>query len=782
MQNKVFDNIPFRRRLILLIGVIVVFGLVSGLTFLHTMNSLSEMRQLEKDFDNCFNAIHEMDRHLQNLGLAYMDTTIDYVDILAGFQEITSAFREDINQLNQHPTLRDHDRVTESFSGILQKTRAFESKVTEMVNRHLEVEPVSEFNTLHHEYLDPINQNRIFIRDLIYDISFRKQRTYSANLLLLMFLNVIIITLIILINMINSSRNAARLTAFTRELGKGRRPGKLQFSGGSEFHEIAGNLNDFLDRQEEKIHYLKTIGETDTLPFEPEEGDVIGNEIKIMTGRLQKVQAEERARHAEDKKRNWTSEGIAQFAEILRSEREDVRELSFLVIQKLVTYLGIEMGTIFLTSDKEGNGRRLETIAAYAYDRRKYVDRSFAFGEGLPGTCALEKQKIYIDDIPEDYSEVISGVGQTKPRYVLVVPMMIEEEIFGILELASFRKLEEHELNFVDQLAESIASTLLSVKTNERTASLLHQSREQAEKLMQQEDEMKKNLEALQHAQEESLKKESEISGILNAMNESSLVAEFNLNGRFTHVNEKFLELLESPAEMILGKHHHEFIVTDKYSDEYKEFWNQLREGQSVAREELIRLYSGREIWLQQTYTPIRNQENKIYKILNIAVDITRSKQQQESLEKQAVEIRRQNLEMESLNHAVNSSIIKAELDQDGIILDINGNFETVSGLNRKEILGRNYRLFLKDMEKEQFEKIWQEVMKGKTYEGATRRTRPTGEEVWLMSTFSPVKDNEGVIYKIYFLALDITEKKLKYQLLEEANKEIERLRSQKQS
>lgn len=191
-----------------------------------------------------------------------------------------------------------------------------------------------------------------------------------------------------------------------------------------------------------------------------------------------------------------------------------------------------------------------------------------------------------------------------------------------------------------------------------------------------------------------------------------------------------------------------------------------------------MKMFSGKEVWFQQTFTPIRNQEGKVYKILNIALNISHTKQQQSNLEKQSAEIIRQNLEMESLNEAVNSSIIKCDLDGEGIILDANKNFEIATGLHRKEILGRNYRLFLKDMEKEQFEKIFHEALKGKTYEGATRRTKPTGEEVWLMSTFSPVRDESGTIYKIYFLALDITEKKLKYQLLEEANREIERLRN----
>ena len=85
-------------------------------------------------------------------------------------------------------------------------------------------------------------------------------------------------------------------------------------------------------------------------------------------------------------------------------------------------------------------------------------------------------------------------------------------------------------------------------------------------------------------------------------------------------------------------------------------------------------------------------------------------------------------------------------------------------------------RLFLKEIEIENFDAILEQVAKGKTYSGVVRRTKPTGEEVWLMSNFSPVKDEKGTIYKIYFLAQDITEKRLKYQLLEEANKEIERL------
>jgi methyl-accepting chemotaxis protein len=656
--------------------------------------------------------------------------------------------------------------------------QALATEVRSLSERTPNEEAIPWLEAIHANSIMPILSDREYIRDLIFVRSYAEQKNYSFDLFMVLLLSLIIIALSIALLLTGTNRNLRSLLFFVKELERGSRPAKLNLDASAEFEDISDSLNKLLIKQDEKISFLKTIGEgIDTKVFAPEKSDIIGNEIKIMAERLKKIQIGELERQTEDNKRRWTSEGITQFAEILRLERENVSELSFLIIQKLVTYLKIEMGTIFLASDSEGEPM-LETISAYAYDRRKYIEKTFRFGEGLPGTCALEKQKIYMDEIPDDYSDVISGVGQTKPRYILLVPLKIEDNIFGILELASVRSLENHELDFVDQLAESIASTLLAVKTNEKTAFLLKQSQQQAEKLLLQEEEMKKNVAELENAQEESLKKESEIIGILNAMNESSLVAEYGLNGRFTHINAKFLELFESAAEMILGKNHYEFAQVNIHSPEYKKFWEDLQKGLSISNIELFKLYSGKEIWLQQTYTPIKNKEGKVYKILNIAVNITNAKIQQASLEKQASEIIRQNLEMESLNEAVNSSIIKCELDNEGIIMDANTNFESVSGLNRKEILGRNYRLFLKDMEKDQFEKIWLETLKGKTYQGATRRTKPTGEETWLMSTFSPVKDEDGKIYKIYFLALDITEKKLKYQLLEEANKEIERLRS----
>ncbi len=204
-----------------------------------------------------------------------------------------------------------------------------------------------------------------------------------------------------------------------------------------------------------------------------------------------------------------------------------------------------------------------------------------------------------------------------------------------------------------------------------------------------------------------------------------------------------------------------------------------LKAGESISNTELYKLFSGKEIWLRQTFTPIINSEGNVYKILNIAEDISETRSLQEGLKSREHEITRTGLDLQTLNEAVNSALIKCELDPDGIIMQVNEKYAEITGYGRKELLGRNYRLFLQDSEKEQFEKIWREVAKQKVYEGVIRRSRPTGEEAWLVSTFSPVIDEAGVIYKVYFMGFDITEKKLKYQLLEDANREIERLKQQ---
>ena len=576
------------------------------------------------------------------------------------------------------------------------------------------------------------------------------------------------------------SRSLGKIVRFTGELKDGMIPLPLEIKTGDELGAIAEHLNAHGADLRAKIGHISSLaaeGARDI--YKPGEFDELGNALVLLSDFLSRKELEEINRNREDKKQNWISEGFAQVGEVLRSERENVSELSYAVIQKLITYMNVEMGALYITTGTDTGNRVLELASSYAYDRRKYLKRTLEWGEELPGTCAQEKKRIFLTEVPGDYFEVSSGTGSAKPNCLLLVPMMIEQEVHGVLELATVRLLRPFEIEFAESLADSIASSLLAVQTNERTSELLRESRARAEALERDESAAREHLRQLEEAQAAHLKRESEIAGIIGAMNQSMLVAELGLNGRYTRVNDLFLELLGVQKEQILGKPHGDIARVDPYSDQYKTFWASLRNGERMSNVESYKLITGGVIWLKQFFTPLVNNEGRVHKILYIGTDITETRALQDQLESREAEITRGTLEMETLNKAVNSSLIKCELDDEGIIMDVNGNYTGATGYGRKELLGRNYRLFLKDTEKEQFEKIWNEVIKEKVYEGVIRRSKPTGEEVWLVSTFSPVIDEAGKIYKVYFLGLDITEKKLKYQLLEDANKEIDRLREQ---
>ncbi len=576
----------------------------------------------------------------------------------------------------------------------------------------------------------------------------------------------------------NINRAFSTLISFTHKLRKGILPLPMAVSPGDEINQVADDLNNHTEDLRAKINYINSLSsDSPTNIYEPNEEDEMGNALVILSAYLTKKELNEVKRNREDKKQNWISDGMAQIGNVLRSERENSVALSYSVIQKLVSYMNLEMGALYIARYSDPGKPVLELAASYAYDRQKYKTDTLEWGSGLPGTCAQEKKRIFLTDVPEDYFEVSSGTGSARPNCLLLVPMMIDDRVFGIIELATVHLLRPFEIEFVESLSEGIASTLLAVQNNERTAELLNQSRAQADALKSQEKTMKENMKQLEEAQSESDKKEIEITGILNAINQSTLVAELGLNGRYTSINEQFLILLESQSDQVLGKLYTEFSQADPSSDEYKKFWSSLKEGKSTSNTELYKLVSGKEIWLRQTFTPVINNEGRVYKILNIAEDITETRFLQEKLEAREHEIARTGLDMQTLHEAVNSTLIKCELDPEGIIIQVNEKYAEITGYGRKELLGRNYRLFLQDTEKEQFEKIWSEVSKKKVYEGVIRRSRPTGEETWLVSTFAPVVDEGGHMYKVYFMGFDITEKKLKYQLLEDANQEIERLK-----
>ncbi|MDH5603640.1 MAG: GAF domain-containing protein [Cyclobacteriaceae bacterium] len=214
--------------------------------------------------------------------------------------------------------------------------------------------------------------------------------------------------------------------------------------------------------------------------------------------------------------RRWTSEGLAQFSDILRGDTKDFKKFCESIINNLVNYLGANQGAVYLVNEESDENRYLEMLSAFAYERHKYIEKKIEIGEGLIGQCFLEKQSIYLKEIPEDYVNITSGLGKAVPRVLLVCPLKVEEEVIGVIELASFTDLEGYKINFVEKLGENIALTISGAKANENTRKLLEQSQYQSEQLRSAEEEMRQNMEELQATQEEVGRRAKETEKLLD--------------------------------------------------------------------------------------------------------------------------------------------------------------------------------------------------------------------------------------------------------------------------
>ena len=127
------------------------------------------------------------------------------------------------------------------------------------------------------------------------------------------------------------------------------------------------------------------------------------------------------------------------------------------------------------------------------------------------GRCYQEQEKIFLTDIPNDYIKITSGLGDDNPSCLLLIPLAYNNQIYGIIEIASFNVYRDFEIEFIERIAENIAATISSVKANIQTAMLLEQSQQQAEEMSSQEEEMRQNMEELRATQEQSARREEEL-------------------------------------------------------------------------------------------------------------------------------------------------------------------------------------------------------------------------------------------------------------------------------
>ena len=372
--------------------------------------------------------------------------------------------------------------------------------------------------------------------------------------------------------------------------------------------------------------------------------DDLGSTLIKLRENFEQAQNKEEERKHEDEKRNWINVGLAKFNEILHRRYDNLEELAYNIIKELVDYVDANQGGLFLyqSEEKDESGEEkgesyLELMAAIAYDERKYMKKTVNLGEGLVGTCAVEQKTIYMTDIPEDYIEITSGLGDAPPTNLVLIPLVVKKELYGVVELASFYAIPEYKREFLERLADSMATTLSASQVNERTAKLLEKSKKQAEEMAAQEEEMRQNLEELTATQEDLEKKQTELEAVNRLSDIAFQKAEFNTSAYFTYINDNFAKVMGYEKNELEGKHHHKLLDKTKF-EEFDTMWNTILQGNDYHGQMKWIRKSGDFVWNISTYAPVMDKNNEIEKIICMSYDISRVKDLEEkinSIEKQ---------------------------------------------------------------------------------------------------------------------------------------------------
>ncbi|AHM62723.1 pas sensor protein [Flammeovirgaceae bacterium 311] len=305
---------------------------------------------------------------------------------------------------------------------------------------------------------------------------------------------------------------------------------KLVINTEDELREMADSLNFLVDSLEQKIAFAVSIGanKLDTEIGEIEQEDKLGMALLSMRNSL-------KLNNEQNELRNWFTKGVAEFSEILRYRDDDTDELYFTIIKNLVNYLKANQGGFFVLKQAENGESYLELMGTYAFERKKFIEKKLAIGEGIIGQCVLEADTIYLEDIPENYIRITSGLGDAPPTSVLIVPLKLNNEVLGVVELASFNKFRKHEIEFVEKVGESIASFIFSFNITSRTKRLLEETQKNTEELKAAEEEMRQNIEELEATQEamhrihaSSLQNEAILKAIMEGTEDGVLVLDTN--------------------------------------------------------------------------------------------------------------------------------------------------------------------------------------------------------------------------------------------------------------
>ncbi|MRI87508.1 HAMP domain-containing protein [Aggregicoccus sp. 17bor-14] len=297
---------------------------------------------------------------------------------------------------------------------------------------------------------------------------------------------------------------AEQVTTVAREVGiEGKLGGQAKVPGAmGTWRQLTDNVNQLAGTLTSQLRAISDVATAVT------KGDltrsitvVAEGEVAALKDNINQMIFNLRETTQKNQEQDWLKTNLAKFGGMMQGQK-NLEAVSRLIMSELTPLVSAHHGAFFLM-DQEGSTPTLKLTSTYAYRERKHLSNRFHLGESLVGQCALEKKTILLTKVPSDYITISSGLGESAPLNIIVLPVLFEGQVKAVIELASFHPFSTIHQIFLDQLTESIGVVLNMIMANMRTEELLQQSQSLTQELQSQSKELTQQQEELKRTNTE---------------------------------------------------------------------------------------------------------------------------------------------------------------------------------------------------------------------------------------------------------------------------------------
>ncbi|MGE7621509.1 response regulator [Viridibacillus sp. NPDC096237] len=522
----------FKKRQIIGFGLILLFLIIMLSTMIFTLNKLkTDMTEIVEDRYYKVQTVMEIRQLFSRSDREILYAAIDAKksDINSSLQTISdnqAAISVNIiklstiaNQTTSQQLLKKLDKQYSSYTDT--ETKIIQQIKANSLQGNLK-ELMQEQRSKRIEVLSTLDEFKVYQEGLMNDTLKNSQQRYSDMIKFTLFAVVfsILIISLILLWMIRST--SSELQSITKVIKK------IDFKNLSAIPRIHIKMKD-------------EIGE-------------IAHSFNEMAGSLEDYNRKEKDFTKKISEQNWVQTGLAEIATMYQ-RIVDVEELGERLITRLAPMVDASFGVFYIRREQREDTHFVK-MASYAGEGIVAGRNEFQIGEGLIGQCAIEKKSYIITDIPDNYQLITTGLGEVNPKSIIIMPVIFEDEVVGILEMASLEQFTNLQQNFLQRVLETLGITINSVQVRMEIERLLKESQAQTEELQAQSEELQSQSEELQ-AQSEELQSQAEELRMINEQ----------LSERTHDAEEKSRELEE--AKINLEEHAEELQKSSKYKSEF---------------------------------------------------------------------------------------------------------------------------------------------------------------------------------------------------------------------